>query len=145
MKKIFFIFIFSLVFSYASYSNEAYVLSGKARVVDGDTVEINKEKVRLYGIAAPEKNTLIGKQSKDFLTKFLMNKEIECISTFKDKYNRWVGICYYNGLDINGFIVENGFARDCPKFSKRKYKLEEERAIEKGIRLKDYYNLPSYC
>ncbi len=144
--------VFSLIFlgffvPYFSYSNSdiTNILKGPARVVDGDTLEIKKEKVRLFGIAAPEKNTLIGKRSKEFLEDFLKNKEVKCILKSKDKYNRWVGICYLDNLDISSYMVENGFARDCPKFSKRKYKLEEENAIYNGLILKDYYNLPSYC
>ena len=35
---------------------KAKLITGKARVTDGDTIKINKKKIRLFGIDAPEKN-----------------------------------------------------------------------------------------
>ena len=31
-------------------------ISGKANIIDGDTIRINSKKIRLFGIDAPEKN-----------------------------------------------------------------------------------------
>ena len=37
-------------------SAENNVVKGKARIIDGDTIEINKEKIRFGGINSPERN-----------------------------------------------------------------------------------------
>lgn len=39
-------------------SATAETLSGPARVVDGDTLELGKERIRLFGIDAPESKQL---------------------------------------------------------------------------------------
>jgi endonuclease YncB( thermonuclease family) len=35
-------------------------ITGKARVVDGDTIHINQTKIRLHGIDAPEMDEIAG-------------------------------------------------------------------------------------
>ena len=56
MKKLnlslFSLLIFFL-FSIASLSSEKIIL-GNAKVIDGDTIKINDNKIRLFGIDAPE-------------------------------------------------------------------------------------------
>ncbi len=47
--SIFFIFTYNDV-----KSEEIKEISGNAQIIDGDTIEINSKKIRLYGIDAPE-------------------------------------------------------------------------------------------
>ena len=42
-------------------SQEPKIISGIAKVVDGDTIKIGKNKIRLLGIDAPEKKTTMPK------------------------------------------------------------------------------------
>ena len=49
-----------LIFSYPSVSSEK-TISGKAKVIDGDTIKINEKKIRLFGIDAPEKEQICKK------------------------------------------------------------------------------------
>jgi len=37
------------------------IISGKAQVIDGDTIKINDKKIRLFGIDAPEKKQIVKK------------------------------------------------------------------------------------
>ena len=64
MKKLSLI-LFSLTifffFTNLSLTAEEKIISGKAIVVDGDTIKINKISIRLYGIDAPEKNQICSK------------------------------------------------------------------------------------
>ena len=53
MKKIVFI-LFIVFFNSLALGD---TISGKALVIDGDTIKINSKKVRLFGIDAPEKKT----------------------------------------------------------------------------------------
>ena len=88
MKKLnlslFSLLIFFL-FSIASLSSEKIIL-GNAKVIDGDTIKINDNKIRLFGIDAPEKKQMC---EKNFLTiSFLsFKKKYPCgeISTEKLK------------------------------------------------------------
>ena len=48
-----FLFTFFLIlFSSTSFAEK--IIEGKAKIIDGDTIHINKNKIRLHGIDAPE-------------------------------------------------------------------------------------------
>ena len=49
----FLIFFLTLISFSKSYSLE--YIRGKPEIIDGDTIKINNQKIRLYGIDAPEK------------------------------------------------------------------------------------------
>ena len=89
---------------------------GNANVIDGDTIHINKNKIRLHAIDAPETNQTCNKNSKvwncgvestKFLKELIGNNKIECITKGKDRYNRFIGICYKDSLDLNSEMVLN--------------------------------------
>ena len=57
--KLFFLISICLIFFFLTYndvkSDEVKIISGIAKVTDGDTIRINQKKIRFYGIDAPEK------------------------------------------------------------------------------------------
>ena len=75
----------------------------KIRIVDGDTIHINKIKYRLHGIDAPEmkqlckmkeKNYKCGVKSKEFLGSLIGNQSVKCNHKDKDRYKRIVAECF---------------------------------------------------
>ena len=89
------------------------------KIIDGDTIHINKKKYRLYGIDAPEinqkckinkKEYKCGIKSKVFLKSLTSNKEIICKKKDIDKYKRIVAVCFANGENINQIMVKSGWA-----------------------------------
>jgi endonuclease YncB( thermonuclease family) len=143
-KKIFYkILIFLLFFFYQK--GFALVFEGIPRVIDGDSLEINNNKIRLFGIDAPEKKQICKKPyliisflnfQRDYkcglmatnqLKKFIDNRMIKCISEIKDRYNRYLSICFLEKKDINSWLVKNGYAVAYKRYSK-KYILEEQHA-----------------
>ena len=88
--KLFFLISICLIFFFLTYndvkSDEVKIISGIAKVTDGDTIQINEKKIRFFGIDAPEKKQ---KCSKPWLTIsfFTFNKDYPCgeISTKKLK------------------------------------------------------------
>ena len=58
-KRLFLVISICLLFFFLTYndvrSNQLTIISGIAEVVDGDTIKINSNKIRLFGIDAPEK------------------------------------------------------------------------------------------
>ena len=104
-----------------SFSNfvVAKTINGKPRIVDGDTIHIKSNKIRLHGIDAPEtKQTCkidneewyCGQQSTKELKNLINNQEVECITNDVDIYNRYVAICSVNEININQWMVKSGWA-----------------------------------
>ena len=104
------------------------------RVVDGDTIVLNGEKIRFSGIDTPElKQTCLNDDQKVFcgiFAKMLLIKKIgnevpKCISEGKDAYKRTLAECFINGESLSGFLVRSGYAFAYRKYSKKFIKDEE--------------------
>ncbi|GDX35523.1 hypothetical protein LBMAG18_00340 [Alphaproteobacteria bacterium] len=103
-----------------SHLNFSEKFSGKAYVLDGDSVRVSGKEVRLFGIDAPEysqtcfnkKNIkyYCGLNSKEFLIKLIGGKKVDCLYAQKDKYDRFLAKCYLDNLSINEEIIKNGMA-----------------------------------
>ena len=142
-KKIFLSIIF-FIFSFYQVS-KSEIIYGEALVIDGDTIKISNNKIRLFGIDAPEKKQMCKKifLSISFFSfekeypcgvistqklKKLLNKNItKCYVKGKDVYKRKLAICFRNRLNINSWLVRNGHAVAYKKYSK-KYLREEVEA-----------------
>ena len=110
-------------------------IEGLAIITDGDTIKISNQKIRLFGIDAPEMKQKCKKPfiSISFLTlnkakellitnklkKKIFNKEISCVVTNKDRYGRFIGECFYKNMNINSWMVQNGYALAYLKYSKK--------------------------
>ncbi len=90
------------------------------RIVDGDTlITTQGEKIRLYGIDAPEMPTKSGKKSKAFLKEILPPKSHAVIIRInKDQYKRTLAILIFNENVINRTLVKQKYARVIPKYCK---------------------------
>ena len=121
-----------------SFSNFVFAktINGKPRIIDGDTIHIKSNKIRLHGIDAPEtKQTCkidneewyCGKQSTKELKKLINKQNVECLINDVDVYNRYIAICYVDEININQWMVKNGWAIAYRYYSKD-YINEEEYA-----------------
>ena len=104
------------------------------KVVDGDTIVLNGEKIRFSGIDTPElkqkciKNDQIffcGVLAKKLLLEKIGNKTPECIREGKDIYKRTLAECFINGESLSVFLVRNGYAFSYRKYSDKFIKEEE--------------------
>ena len=118
-------------------SEEIKVISGIAKVIDGDTIRIDKKKIRLFGIDAPEKKQQCrrssfsisfltfgkdypcGQISTDRLRKKINNKLVVCKYSSKDRYKRFIAECFLNKTNINAWMVQTGHAVAYKKYSKK--------------------------
>ena len=91
----------------------------KIKIIDGDTIHINKIKYRLHGIDAPEMNQLCkvkeenymcGVKSKNFLVSLIANQSVKCEKKDIDRYKRIVAECFVGQTNINKELVRNGWA-----------------------------------
>ena len=69
------------------------VIKGRAYIVDGDTIKINKVQIRLFGIDAPELNHPYGQKAKWELVKLCKGKVVRAELTDRDAYGRTVARC----------------------------------------------------
>jgi micrococcal nuclease len=82
------------------------------KVVDGDTIDVAGQRVRLLGINTPEKGELYYQEAKDFVMKKIMNKSVRLESGKEDKdlYSRELRYVFLNDENINLELVQNGLA-----------------------------------
>ena len=131
-KAIFLTSILSLVFILTS----SYLTHQNIKVVDGDTIHLNGEKIRFTGIDAPElkqacfnDNTEIscGITSKQILIDKIGNNTVKCISEGKDQYKRTLAECFVNNESLSSYLVRSGYAFAYRRYSK-KFIIDEDYA-----------------
>lgn len=95
-------------------------IAGTASVIDGDTLEIHGQRIRLHGIDAPEsaqtcrtangKAWRCGQQAALALSDRIGRRPVTCREKDKDRYGRIVAVCSAGGEDLNGWLVSQGWA-----------------------------------
>ncbi len=95
------------------------ILVGRAQIIDGDSVTINRERVRLLGIDAPEgkqfctlngKRWACGRAATKALRTLVNGRELKCEGQGYDKHSRMLGVCYVAGTELNRWMVVKGWA-----------------------------------
>ena len=119
-------------------------ISGFAVVTDGDTIKISNNKIRLHGIDAPEKKQNCTKNAKEYncgvvatemLIKKISKNVVKCLTQKnKDRYNRFIGVCFVDQEDLNKWMVRNGHAIAYRRYSKD-YILDEDFAEKNKLGL----------
>ncbi len=111
-------------------------ITGHARVIDGDTIEIAGKRIRLHGIDAPESRQLCrrdgerwrcGKDATIALKAFLGSRSVSCEELDRDRYRRVVATCAVDGVDIGDWMVSQGWAVAYYQYS-YEYSRAEQRA-----------------
>ena len=127
MKKLSLYAFLVLMFCNASFADDL-------KIVDGDTIVLNGEKIRFSGIDTPElKQTCLkdgqevpcGMTAKRLLAEKISNATVECISEGKDTYKRTLAECFVNGESLSKFLVRSGYAFAYRKYSTKFIKDEE--------------------
>jgi len=118
------------------------------KVIDGDTVDLIidlgfdikiKQRVRLLGIDTPELRgkTELEKQaaliSKEKVEDLLEGKEIFVSSKKEgaDKYNRYLAEIFIDDMNINKYLLDNGYAKVYNGEAKSEWSNEELNLITK--------------
>ncbi len=108
---------------------------GRAWVIDGDTIAINRIKIRLAGIDAPELNQPWGQKSKWKMVNICKGKTIHVELSGETSYDRLVGTCYLpDGTDIGAEIIKAGLALDGSYYSKGKYLHLEPEGVRQQLK-----------
>ena len=94
-------------------------MSGQARVVDGDTLVLGKERIRLLGIDAPERAQMCvrpagdwacGHEASRHLARLIGDDGVICRGGSRDRYGRSLSTCTSGGEVLNARMVSDGYA-----------------------------------
>ena len=119
------------------------VIEGRARAVDGDTLDMGGQKVRLFGVDAPEldqscdrggKVWACGAAARDMLAEIVGRARLTCSVEDVDRYGRLVAVCTRAGEDVGAALVRQGGAIAYLRYSSR-YANAEAAARRDGLGL----------
>lgn len=109
-------------------------LTGKAYIIDGDTIKIKGIKIRIAGIDAPELNMPWGQKSKWTMVEICKGQIITVELDGERSFDRLVGTCFLpDGRDIGAEIIKRGLALDLPHFSGGKYRRFEPEGARRKL------------
>lgn len=94
-------------------------ISGTGRLIDGDSLYVGSDEVRLKGIDAPEgrqtcqrdgANWNCGNEARETLKRLVAGAIIQCDVSERDQHGRLLAYCKAAGKDLNAGMVASGMA-----------------------------------
>ena len=129
--KLFLVISICLIFFFLTYND---VKSYEIKIIDGDTIHLNNEKIRFTGIDTPElkqtcnKNSEIiycGIEARKLLIDKIGKDKVICVREGKDRYKRTLAECFVNDLSLSSYLVKSGYAFAYRKYSNKFIKDED--------------------
>lgn len=117
-----------LVLLFLASPVSAQTVTGFARVIDGDTFDVAGQRIRLFGVDAPEaKQTCTsaqgiwpcGRWATTEVIRLIGGKSVTCEGIESDRYGRLVARCALGGQDIGATLTRAGIV-----YAFRKYTLD---------------------
>ena len=136
----FLISILLCVMTLPAFAESRTAIIGAIQVIDGETLEIQNQRIKLWGVDAPELNQTCkngqdagydcGKEAASALSQWLTELQpVRCEPRGNDNAGNIIAICYTStGDDIASWMVRNGYAVDWPKYSNGFYGVSEKQA-----------------
>ena len=135
--------VLSVILLFVTLANSENPIVGHPRVIDGDSLNFGKTRIRLQGIDSPERKQLCtdknaklywcGIETTKAIEALIGNGLVRCEGAERDRYKRILATCYNEaGENLNKWMVRNGWALAYRKYSKR-YIKEENLAQEEKL------------
>ena len=124
-KKLFLAINICLIFFFFALKD---VESIEVKIIDGDTIYLNGEKIRFTGIDTPElkqtctKNNEViycGIKARKLLVEKIGKNKVQCVREGKDQYKRTLAECFVNKVSLSSYLVRNGYAFAYRKYSQK--------------------------
>ena len=123
---------------------EPVVVTGEARAIDGDTIEVDGTRIRLQGIDAPETRQscttadgaswACGRYATAVLAAAVASVEVTCTARGRDRYQRVVAVCWAGVVEVGRSMVAEGLALADRRFGRIYVPVEDAaRAAARGI------------
>ena len=123
---------------------EALVLIGKARVIDGDTIEVDGTRIRRQGIDALETRQFCttadgvswacGRYATAVIAAAVAKVDVTCTAQSRDRYQRVVAVCWAGVVELGHAMVAEGWALADRRFGRAYIPVEEAaRVATRGI------------
>ena len=103
----------------AAAAGDSELLSGRASVIDGDTIQISGRHVRLFGMDAPElvqtceangRKYRCGEAATHALADRIHDRPVTCKWQEIEGYDQLMAVCTADGEDLGRFMVRAGWA-----------------------------------
>jgi len=134
-------------------ADAARPLTGRARVIDGDSLAIGDTHIRLEGIDAPEAAQTCarrwfgawacGAAATRALSDRIGSRPLTCEAHGRDRYGRTLAVCFVDGLDLNAWMVRQGYAWAFVRYS-TSYVREEAAAKAQGLGIWQGHAIPAW-
>ena len=142
-----FILLLTLALAFAPAPAHAQKISGEARAVDGDTLEMTGYRIRLFGIDAVEgeqtcerggpngrESWRCGDEARALLSELVAGRLVECEQRDTDVYGRMVSVCRAGRVDLSSAMAGAGYAVALTDFSEAYLlSVDAARAARAGI------------
>lgn len=128
---------FAVLLAYVFSRAPEEAITGAAHAIDGDSIVVAGEEMRIKGMDAPEfgqmceiggQQVACGKQAMAAMKRWLERGPVLCYGAERDRYNRRLVLCRINGVDIGRDMVLRGLAVDYGLYA------EEEREAARMFR-----------
>ena len=132
-RKVILVISISVLVLFFTYTD---IKSQDVKITDGDTIKINRDKIRFSGIDTPELKQTCTKKgiknscgliAKQILIDKIVDNKVECIKEGQDQYKRILAECFVNNESLSRYLVRSGYAFAYRKYSK-KFIIDEDYA-----------------
>lgn len=126
----------------------AETIEGRARVVDGDTIEIGRTTIRINAIDAPEEGQTCedwrcGAAATSRMAALVAGAAVRCNGLGLDRYDRTLATCFVGSADIGAAMVREGYAWAFVRYS-GVYAAEEAAARAERLGVWRYKSTPPW-
>jgi endonuclease YncB( thermonuclease family) len=117
---------------------QAQTIAGRASVIDGGTLEVHGERIRLLGLGevaddhvcarTDDDRWRCGPRALNALDEFLEESIVSCAVKSRDASGEIAAVCSASGIDLGLWLIRNGLAQPAAASASSRYRQAEAEA-----------------